>query len=165
MIKINLVREGRAVRGAGAVPAASAAAGGPANLNNILVVSCAVLGLVLAAGYWFMQKRTLSNRQEVVAARTQEAAKLEAIIKDVEEYQKRKDNLQARIDLINQLKQNQRGPVRIMDELNALTEVEIAVPLPLPVPAPVPDFVELQGYLNKATDGVDGGSRPPRKAR
>ena len=118
MIKINLVREGRAVRGAGAVPAASAAAGGPANLNNILVISCAVLGLVLAGGYWLLQKRALSNRQEVVAARTQEAAKLEAIIKDVEEYQKRKDNLQARIDLINQLKQNQRGPVRIMDRIS-----------------------------------------------
>ena len=118
MIKINLVREGRAVRGAGAAPAAAVAASGPANLNNILIIGLAVLGALLAGGYWLLQKRALSNRQEVVAARTAEAAKLEAIIRDVEEYQKRKDNLQSRIDLINQLKQNQRGPVRIMDRIS-----------------------------------------------
>jgi type IV pilus assembly protein PilN len=118
LIKINLVREGRAVRGAGAAPAAAVAASGPANLNNILIIGLAVLGALLAGGYWLLQKRALSNRQEVVAARTAEAAKLEAIIKDVEEYQKRKDNLQSRIDLINQLKQNQRGPVRIMDRIS-----------------------------------------------
>lgn len=120
MIKINLVREGRAVRGAGA-PAAAAAgggAGGGTKINNILIGAMAVLGLVAALGYWFVFKRELSQRQEIVAQRTVEAEKLEAIIKEVEAYQKRKDNLQQRIDLINQLKQNQKGPVRILDQIS-----------------------------------------------
>ena len=121
MIKINLVREGRAVRGAGAAPAATAVAStgaGASNLNNILIVAMLVLGGVLALGYWFYMQRQLDERKEVVKQKTDEAKKLEAIIKEVEDYQKRKDSLQQRIDLINQLKQNQKGPVRIMDQIS-----------------------------------------------
>lgn len=120
MIKINLVREGRAVRGAGAAPAATAVAAAPgaSNVNNILILGMLVLGLLAAAGYWFYEKRELAQRKETIAQREVEAQKLEAIIKEVEDYQKRKDSLQQRIDLINQLKQNQKGPVRIMDQIS-----------------------------------------------
>jgi type IV pilus assembly protein PilN len=122
LIKINLAREGRAVRGVGAAPAAasmgSVGAGAPANLNNIIVLGIAAAGILLALGYWFVQKRTLANKKEMVEVRKAEAQKLEAIIAEVEAFQKRKDNLQSRIDLINQLKQNQKGPVRIMDRIS-----------------------------------------------
>lgn len=122
MIKINLVREGRAVRGTGAAPVAAAAIpagpGAPTNVNNIIVVVFAILGLLAAAGYWFWYTRELKERERIVEEKTQEAQKLEAIIKEVEEYQRRKDSLQQRIDLINQLKQNQKGPVRIMDQVS-----------------------------------------------
>ena len=121
MIKINLVREGRAVRGAGAAPAAvaTATAGpGATNLNNILILGLMLLAGLAALGYWFMTKRTLAERQETRAARQEEADKLQAIIDEVEQYQKRKESLQQRIDLINQLKQNQKGPVRIMDQIS-----------------------------------------------
>src|SRR5687768_15143344 len=77
-----------------------------------------LLGGLLAGGYWFWEKRALAERKETQALRETEATKLEAIIKEVEQYQKRKDNLQQRIDLINQLKQNQKGPVRIMDQIS-----------------------------------------------
>ena len=121
MIKINLVREGRAVRGAGAAPAATAAStigAAPANINNILIGAILVLGVLLAGGYWLWNKRELSQKKEVAAQREAEASKLEAIIKEVDDYQRRKDSLQQRIDLINQLKQNQKGPVRIMDQIS-----------------------------------------------
>ncbi|MEO8035304.1 MAG: PilN domain-containing protein [Acidobacteriota bacterium] len=121
MIKINLVREGRAVRGAGAAPASQApgaAAGGTGNLNNSLMIGLLILGLLAAGGYWFFEKSQLAKREQTVRERRAEADKLEAIIKDVESYQKRKDSLQRRIDLINQLKQNQKGPVRILDQIS-----------------------------------------------
>jgi Tfp pilus assembly protein PilN len=122
LIKINLVREGRAVRGAGAAPAAAQTVavpgGGTTNINNLLVVGLLVVGLLIAAGYWFIEQRKLSDRQETVKVRTAEAAKLESVIREVEAYQKQKDSLQKRIDLINQLKQNQKGPVRIMDRIS-----------------------------------------------
>lgn len=123
MIKINLVREGRAVRGTAAAPqpAAMAAATGGAGgiqINNIIVLGCLILGLLAATGYWFWHKRELKSRQEIVAERTIEAQKLESIIQEVERYQRRKDSLQQRIDLINKLKQNQKGPVRILDQVS-----------------------------------------------
>lgn len=96
---------------------AATSAGGK-NLNNILIVGLLLVGAILGGGYWFLQKRTLDSRKETVEQRKREAEKLESIIKDVEEYQKRKDSLQNRIDLINQLKQNQRGPVRVMDRIS-----------------------------------------------
>ena len=77
-----------------------------------------VLGLLAGLGYWFFMKNELADRQDVIAEREVQAQKLEQIIKEVEEYQKRKDSLQQRIDLIEQLKQNQKGPVRIMDQIS-----------------------------------------------
>jgi type IV pilus assembly protein PilN len=121
LIKINLVREGRAVRGAGAAPAAAAvasAAPGASNVNNIIILAMLVVGGLLAAGYYLYEKRELAQRRETISQREAEAQKLEEIIKEVENYQKRKDSLQQRIDLINQLKQNQKGPVRIMDQIS-----------------------------------------------
>jgi len=119
LIKINLVREGRAVRGTGAAPTVSAAAaGGPSNLNTVLVAGGLILGVLVGGGWWLWEKRILGEKQDTVAVKTTEAQRLEAIIKEVEDYQKRKDNLQKRIDLINQLKQSQKGPVRIMDQIS-----------------------------------------------
>lgn len=123
MIKINLVREGRAVRGTAAAPqpmamSAAAGGGGGVQINNVIVLGCLILGALAALGYWYWHKRELKNRENIVAERTIEAQKLESIIKEVEQYQRRKDNLQQRIDLINQLKQNQKGPVRIMDQVS-----------------------------------------------
>jgi len=92
--------------------------GGGSNLNNIAVIGLILLGLAVAGGYWFLKKRDLAARQEQVASKQVEAQKLEQIIKDVENYKKRKESLQKRIDLINQLKQNQKGPVRVMDRIS-----------------------------------------------
>jgi Tfp pilus assembly protein PilN len=118
LIKINLVREGRAVRGTGAAAGVPAAAAGPANINNLLVIAGLIIGVVVAGGWWFIENRKLASRQETVATKQAEAKSLEQIIKDVENYQKQKDSLQKRIDLINQLKQNQKGPVRLMDRIS-----------------------------------------------
>jgi type IV pilus assembly protein PilN len=120
LIKINLVREGRAVRGATGAPAAApgAAAAGPGNLNNILIIGLALVALVGALGYWLVTKRNLARTIETMEQRKAEAKKLESAIAAVNDFQKKKDNLQKRIDLINQLKQNQKGPVRIMDQVS-----------------------------------------------
>jgi len=122
LIKINLVREGRAVRGAGAapvaVPGAAAAAAGTGNLNNIIIVGGLVVGVLVAGGWWWVKNSTLKEKQDTVASKQAEADRLQAIIKQVEDYTKRKESLQKRIDLINQLKQNQRGPVKIMDRIS-----------------------------------------------
>jgi Tfp pilus assembly protein PilN len=94
------------------------AAAGPSNANNALVVGGLILGVLIAGGWWYMQKRTLAERQETVAQKQTEADRLQKIIDEVAKYQKQKGDLKSRIDLIKQLKQNQRGPVLLMDRLS-----------------------------------------------
>ncbi len=118
MIKINLVREGRAVRGTGAVTGMAAAAAGPTNLNNVFLAAGLIIGIVVAGGWWFLENRKLTERQDAVSRNQEEAKRLEQIIKEVADYQKQKESLQQRIDLINQLKQNQKGPVKLMDHIS-----------------------------------------------
>ena len=120
MIKINLVREGRTVRGGGAAAAAAgpAVAAGASNLNNILIIAGLLLGILVAGGWWWYKNGQLQERRDTVASKQAEADRLQVIIKQVDDYTKRKESLQKRIDLINQLKQNQRGPVKIMDRIS-----------------------------------------------
>jgi len=99
-----------------AVAAVSAAA--PTNINNLLVIGGVVAGAVIGGGWWVIERNKLSDRRDQIAVKQVEAQRLEAIIKEVEGYQRQKDSLQRRIDLINQLKQNQKGPVKLMDRLS-----------------------------------------------
>jgi Tfp pilus assembly protein PilN len=96
----------------------TAAAASPTNVNNVFLVGGVLIGLLIAGGWWFLENRKLTERQEAVARNQAEAQRLEQIIKEVADYQKQKDSLQKRIDLINQLKQNQKGPVRLMDRIS-----------------------------------------------
>jgi len=120
LIKINLVREGRAVRGAGAAPAAAAMPGAaaPSTLNNLLIIGGIILGALVAGGWWWYKNGQLNERKELVATKQAEADRLQKIIKQVQDFQKQKDSLQRRINLINELKQNQKGPVRVMDQVS-----------------------------------------------
>jgi len=96
----------------------AAAAAGPTNLNNVFLAGGLIIGFVVAGGWWFLENRKLTERQEAVSRNQDEAKRLEQIIKEVADYQKQKESLQQRIDLINQLKQNQKGPVRLMDRIS-----------------------------------------------
>lgn len=99
-------------------PAGAPAA--PRDINNILLVGLLVTGLFVAGGYWFLKSRELGSKQDEAVARRAEAQQLESIIAEVEQFQRRKDELEKRINLINDLKQRQKGPVRIMDKISQL---------------------------------------------
>jgi Tfp pilus assembly protein PilN len=120
VIKINLSREGRGSARASAAPGAGAgmAAAAPANVNNILVVSLLVLGLLIGGGWTALKWNERSNKQATVNSMQAEADNLRKIIEEVERFEKRRDSLEKRIALINQLKQNQKGPVRLLDHIS-----------------------------------------------
>ena len=120
MIKINLLSEGKR-------PAAvrKARAGGEArDLALWMLLLGALLGVLAAAGYWWYLNGKLKEKQEEVAQAQKEVDALQAVIKEVEDFKKKKKNLAEKIAIINELKSNQRGPVRVMDYISrALPEL------------------------------------------
>lgn len=117
MIRINLISEGKKS------PAVRSARLRAFNLNaqNIAVV-LVVVSFLLAAlaygGYWLYMNRQLAAQRAEISELQATVAELEEIIKEVERFEKRKVELQHKIDVITDLRNNQRGPVHIMDQVS-----------------------------------------------
>lgn len=112
MIKINLLSEGkRAVRKA--KPAASLLEG--KDVGQYLIVIGLLLGALASAWLWWSLKQRIADQQEEISIAQAEVEALGAVIKEVEEYKAKKAELERKIGIINDLKANQKGPVRVMD--------------------------------------------------
>lgn len=124
MIKINLLAEGKrpaAVRRA-TQPGESFLQGENAALL-MLIMSFLVPLLVVGAVY-FKLNRDLEAKKAEVAAAEEEVRKLEDVLKKVEEFKVMKAELERKIQVINDLRDNQRGPVQVMDAISrALPEL------------------------------------------
>jgi len=116
MIRINLLAEGR--RPVAARPAKARVGGGEADLGQWLLLGLVVLALLVAGGYYLLLRSQQGNLQSQVAEAQKEVDELAPIIKEVEEFKARQEELQRRVDVISGLKANQSGPVRIMDEIS-----------------------------------------------
>ena len=122
MIKINLLAEGkrpvvarkRQGRRCRCCPRAATSA------TSLLSAAC-VLGLLAACGWYLVRQRQKHQDQkdaEIAAAAERGRASSQQVIKEVEDYKAKKAELERKIQVINDLKENQRGPVRIMDEVS-----------------------------------------------
>lgn len=123
MIRINLLSEGKrpaAVRkkapGAGFTEREDVAV--------ILLVLMLVLGAVAAGAWWWIVDGQLEAKKEEVARTQEEVDRLQEVLLQVEEFKAKKAELEHKIQVINDLKANQRGPVRLMDNISrALPEL------------------------------------------
>jgi len=114
MIKINLLVEARAEK----VARAPLISLGAANLNNYILIGLIVVGLaVVGVRYWKLSS-ALNAVKADIATNQREYERLKPIIAEVENFKRRNAELKHKIDVIQQLKQNQSGPVRIMDEIS-----------------------------------------------
>lgn len=129
MIRINLLTEAKAAAVRKKAPAVPTGA----RLNNLLFFGGFGLGLlyVVIAGLTLLSQR--SRLDEEIAKARLEADRLKSIIEEVKQYEDKKASLEAKIQLINALKTNQKGPVRLMDEISKaipdlvwLTNLEVA---------------------------------------
>jgi type IV pilus assembly protein PilN len=120
MIKINLLVEARAEK----VSKAPLISLGTANINNYLLLGALILAIGwVGLRYWQLSSR-LSDVQAEVAVNQREYDRLKPIIEEVEAFKKRNAELRHKIEVIEQLKANQFGPVRLMDEVSkALPEL------------------------------------------
>jgi type IV pilus assembly protein PilN len=122
MIKINLLSEGK--RPTAVRKKAAGAKAGDRDIGQLLLI-VGLLGGVIASGvsYWTWNKKVEEKKQEVKVAQ-EEVNALAEVIKEVEEFKAKKAELERKIGIINNLKANQRGPVRVMDYISrALPEL------------------------------------------
>ena len=123
MIHINLVAEGRKPivhRGR----SSSAFSFASENLAIWCLIGVLVVVLASYGTYWFLLQRDLDRRKEQIAEARETMIELQGIIKEVERFAKQKQQLEHKIQVIGDLRDNQRGPVEIMDQVSkALPEL------------------------------------------
>jgi type IV pilus assembly protein PilN len=123
MIRINLLNEGRKPVVAKKARMSGIDLGG-IDLPSSVLLAVVVLALIVALGHNFLLARKVKNRQAEVAAAQVEVDRLAPIIKEVEEFRAKRAELEQKVEVIGNLKDNQRGPVEIMDKISrALPEL------------------------------------------
>ena len=123
MIKINLIADDRRPRIAQARKIQKLAIS-KENLAQVLMFGVLALGLLVIGGRYFWLSKTLNDKKAEVATVQKEVDALAPIIREVEEFEAKKADLESKILVINRLRANQEGPVRIMDEISrALPEM------------------------------------------
>jgi type IV pilus assembly protein PilN len=114
MIRINLLPE---VRGEKVARAPLVSLEGT-NVNSYIVLILLIVGLAYAGVTYWRLTSNLKTIQAEIAVQQREYDRLKEIIAEVEAYKKRATELERKIGVIEKLKENQLGPVRIMDEVS-----------------------------------------------
>ena len=114
MIRINLLSEARAA----AARKKTGTAPTGARLNNLILLGGVAVGILYIGVMALLLTSRSRHLDEEIAKAQEEVARLRSIIDEVKGYELKKASLESKIQLINNLKTNQRGPVRLMDEIS-----------------------------------------------
>lgn len=114
MIKINLLAEAKPTKRRKGV----SALGGAGRLNVVLLFGAMIVGLLVCIIQWALLNNETKKLDENIRIAQAEVTRLESVLAEVRDFEEKKERLQKKVDLINQLKINQRGPVRLMDEIS-----------------------------------------------
>jgi type IV pilus assembly protein PilN len=114
LIRINLLTEAKAAAARKKAPILPTGA----KLNNLLFAAGIAAGVAYIGIMGYARWSTRRQLDEDITKARLEAERLRSIIEEVKGYEEKKKNLEEKINLINQLKTNQKGPVRLMDEIS-----------------------------------------------
>jgi type IV pilus assembly protein PilN len=114
VIRINLLTEAKAAAAKKKAPILPSGA----KLNNLLFIAGFALPLLIIGATGLILGARRRNLDEEIGKARVEAERLRSIIEEVQAYEAKKASLEAKIQLINNLKTNQKGPVRLMDEIS-----------------------------------------------
>ena len=111
MIRINLL----------AVERERAKKKGPIQVGQKVTLAASLILVLMALfigwRYWSMTHDSASVDAKITAAQ-QEAGRLQSIIQNVQQFERRKAQLQQRVTLIEQLRKGQTGPVHMLDQIS-----------------------------------------------
>jgi type IV pilus assembly protein PilN len=111
MIRVNLIGERKLAKKKAAFPIA----------QQQLPLACGAIlvGAVLVVGwrYWSLGRESARLATETAKAQ-KETASLKSIIAQVADFEQQKAELQQRVELIEQLRKEQTGPVHMLDEIS-----------------------------------------------
>ena len=110
MIKINLVSEGKRPVVSRKTKERLGIAG--LALGEGLFLVALLLGALAVGGYWWYLRGEVRTRDTQIAAAQREVDELAQVLQEVEEYKAKKAKLEHKINIINDLKRKQWGPVR-----------------------------------------------------
>ena len=115
MIKINLLAEGKktAVR---KVKPSQLLEG--KDFGLWLLAAGLVLGLAAVGLLWYLRHNTILEKDQEIVEAEKEVEELSSVIKEVDDYKTKKAELERKIKVIGDLKLNQRGPVKVMDNIS-----------------------------------------------
>lgn len=91
----------------------------PAGQQLVMICSLMLVGAGLVVGwrFWALNRESKQIDVEIAAAQKQ-TAQLQAIIAQVQEFELRKNQLQQRVSLIEDLRKAQTGPVHMLDQIS-----------------------------------------------
>jgi type IV pilus assembly protein PilN len=112
VIRVNLLKEHKA--GAKQVKVFAAEAGRKASTQVLPILLAA---LAVLAGFYYWTDHQLQVLQQQISQKQAEKLRLDAIIKEVKEYEQRKLQLEARISVVQRLKANQSDQVALLIEI------------------------------------------------
>lgn len=116
MIRINLLSEGR--RPVVARKTQARFDFGGQDPSVLFLGVGLLLGVLIAGVLWWMAKSERDDLRERVASAQREVEELRPIIEEVEAFKAKRANLTAKIDVIEELKNKQTGPVYLMDQVS-----------------------------------------------
>ena len=113
MIRINLLGTERQKARKAVVPSF--------DLGQRLTVACSLIlvAAVMGIGWWYWTLNNESARIDAeIVARTQEAARLQSLLLEVQRFEAQRTQLQQRVQLIEQLRSGQSVPVQLLDHIS-----------------------------------------------
>ncbi len=114
MIKINLIRESTSAGPSRKMPEFSLGA----RQADIILVSSLTVFLLITGARWYVLSSRLDELRIEERQKKAERDELQQYIEKVDELEAKREALRRKIEIINDLKKNQRGPVRVMDEVS-----------------------------------------------
>ena len=109
-------------------------------LQKQLIIAVVVIGGVVTgmAFYTISLNATISSRGKELAAAMAEVARQDNLLKEVKNVEDERKKVTEKIGIIEQLKKNQQGPVRLLDEISRA----------IPATVDIISMTEVSGSIN-----------------